>query len=450
VSQSGLVRGLGLWGASAVVVGTIIGSGVFLVANEMTRGMGMPAGVFLVWVFGGLLSLTGALAYAELATMMPEAGGEYNYLKEAYGPLWGFLYGWMQFLIGKPGSLATLGAGFARFLTLFFPALTQNLFSIGDTHIAGDRLVAFGIITVLGVVNYFGLRASGPVQTFFTVLKVGMILFLAGAAFSSGAGDWSNFRTAAPAAGTAMSGLVLALVAALWAYDGWNNVAMVAGEVENPKRNLPLALVAGTMVVGALYILANVGYFYILPAAQVAASPRVAADVAAGFLGSSGGQVVAIAAMISIIAAINGSILSGSRVPFAMAADGVFIRKLAEIHPQYASPHVSVIVLCAVAALLSLSGTYEQLFSYVIFASWIFYGLATASVIVLRRTKPNWERPYRTWGYPALPAIFVLVAGWLAVSILIENPARSLVGLGIIAAGVPAYFFWSRKPRRSM
>src|ERR1035438_10765222 len=261
VEQPTLIRGLGLMGASAVVIGTTIGSGVFLVSAEMTRGMGTPAGVFFVWIFGGALSLTGALAYAELAAAMPEAGGEYNYLRAGYGPLAAFLYGWMPMLIGKPGSLATLGAGFARYFSFFFPSLPQ-------------KAVSFTMICLLGVVNYFGVKTSGAVQTLFTFLKIALILGLVVGALVSGQGSWSNFSTSIPVAGL-FGGFVAALVAALWAYDGWNNVAMVAGEVERPERNLPLSLVAGTAAVGVLYVLANVAYFYILPAAKEIGRARV-------------------------------------------------------------------------------------------------------------------------------------------------------------------------------
>ncbi len=430
-SKPELVRGLGLWGASSVVVGTVIGSGIFIVANSMTRGMGSPAGVFFVWVFGGLLSLTGALAYAEVAAMMPKAGGEYVYLRTAYGPLWGFLYGWMQFTVAKAGSLATLGAGFAIYLRYFFPDLPA-------------KWIAFWIIVVLGIVNYFGVRTSGAVQTFFTVLKFSLIVGLAVLALASGKGDWSHLTTSVPP-GATLGGFVSALVAALWAYDGWNNVSMVAGEVENPQRNLPLALIAGTATVGALYIFANLGYFYMLAAPQVAGAERVAADVATQFLGSYGAGVVSLAAMVSIFAALNGSLLSGSRVPFAMASDGLFFSKLAQLHPRYHSPSISVLVLCAWGAGLSLTGTYEELFNYVIFASWIFYGLAASTVIILRRKHPEWPRPYRTWGYPWLPAIFVLVSAALSVSILYQNPLQSVIGLAIIAAGVPVYFFFRNR-----
>ena len=426
--EHGLVRALGLWGASAVVVGTVIGSGIFLVANEMARGMGTPAGVFFVWVFGGLLSLTGALAYAELAAMIPEAGGPYVYLREAYGPLWGFLFGWMQVLVAKSGSIATLGAGFALYFTFFFPHL--NL-----------KLVAFVVIFLLGVVNYFGIRTSGAVQMFFTVLKIGLIMGLAAAALMSGKGSWANMQSSAPV-GSVLGGFVTALVGALWAYDGWDNAAFIASEIKDPQRNAPLALIFGTITVGVLYILANVGYFYILPAAEVAGSPRVAGDVARRFLGDFGGAAVALAAMTSIFAALNGSILGGSRIPFAMSADRLFFRKLSEVHPDYRCPSNGVVLICALGAALSLTGTYSQLYTYVIFASWIFYGMTASAVFALRRKHPEWPRPYKTWGYPALPAIFVLVSAGLALYILRENPRESLLGLVGIAAGVPVYYFW--------
>lgn len=428
-----LVRGLGLWGASSVVVGTVIGSGIFLVANDMARGVGTPGWVFVVWIFGGLLSLSGALAYAELSAMLPKAGGPYAFLGAAYGPLWGFLFGWMQFLIAKTGSIATLGAGFALYFTFFFPAL--NL-----------KAVAFAIIAVLAIVNYFGVRTSGAVQTFFTVLKIGLIVGLAVGALISGKGDWQNLSSAVPI-NSLFDGFVLALVGALWAYDGWDNASFIGGEVSNPGRNLPLALVFGTMLVGVLYMLANLGYFYILSASGVAGSSRVAADVASQFMGRYGGGAVALAAMISIFAALNGSILGGSRIPYAMASDGLFFSGLAKVHPLYRSPSNSIVVMCALAAVMSLSGTYTELYTYVIFASWIFYGLTATAVFALRRKHPEWPRPYKAWGYPVLPAAFVLVSAGFAASVFWNNPKQSLIGLLIIAAGVPAYFFFKSRAK---
>lgn len=428
-----LVRGLGLFGACSVVVGTVIGSGIFLVANDMARGVGTPGWVFVVWIFGGLLSISGALAYAELSAMLPKAGGPYVFLSAAYGPLWGFLFGWMQFLIAKTGSIATLGAGFALYLTFFFPAL--NL-----------KVVAFSIIAVLAIVNYFGVRTSGTVQTFFTVLKISLIVGLAVGALVSGKGDWQNLSSSVPI-DSLFGGFVLALVGALWAYDGWDNASFVGGEVSNPGRNLPLALVFGTMLVGVLYMLANLGYFYILSASGVAGSSRVAADVAAQFMGRYGGGAVALAAMVSIFAALNGSILGGSRIPYAMASDGLFFSGLAKVHTLYRSPANSIVVMCALAAVMSLTGTFTELYTYVIFASWIFYGLTATAVFALRRKHPEWPRPYKAWGYPVLPAAFVLVSFGFAGSVFWNSPRQSLMGLLIIAAGVPAFYFFRNRAK---
>ncbi len=429
------MRGLGVWGSASVVVGTVIGSGIFLVANSMTRGVGTPAAVLLVWTLAGLLSLSGALAYAELGAMMPEAGGEYVYLRQAYGPLWGFLYGWSQFLVMKTASIATLAAGFALYFTLLFPSYDL-------------KGVAVLVVAALGAVNYLGVRTGGAVQTVFTALKVGLILALAVAALAVGGGDWSHFRTSLPVPAP-VSGFVLAMVAALWAYDGWNNLSMAGGEVADPQRNIPRSLVLGTLAVALLYILANVAYFYILPAPEVAASSRVAGDVARRFLGEWGGRGVALAAMISMFAAINGSILSGARVPFAMARDGLFFAPLAAVHRRFHSPHVAVVVQTLLAAAMALTGTYEQLFTYVIFASWIYYGLTASAVFVLRHKHPEWPRPYRAWGYPILPALFVAISAILVVMTFREQPRGSLVGLGIIGLGVPAYLLWQRRARRT-
>ncbi len=428
-TNSELVRGLGVWGAASLVVGNIIGSGIFLVSSSMIQGVGTPEAVFLVWIFGGLLSLSGALAYAELGAMLPKAGGEYVYLREAYGPLWGFLYGWSRFLVMTTGAIATLAAGFARYFTFVYPNIDS-------------KAVAVMGVAVLGTVNYFGVRAGGIVQTFFTIMKVALILALACAALLMGNGDWAHLRTSVPVEAP-VGGFVLALVAALWAYQGWSDLALAGGEVADPQKNIPRSLVLGTAVVGLIYILANVAYFYILPAPEVAASERVAGDVARRFLGEWGGRAVALAATISIFGALNGTILSGSRVPFAMASDGLFFGPLAAVHRRFHSPHIAVIVQSLLAAIMTLTGTFEQLFTYTVFAYWCFYGLSVAAVFVLRRKHPEWPRPYRTWGYPALPAVFVAVSGAFVARILYQQDWwRSLVALGAIGLGVPAYYFF--------
>jgi amino acid transporter len=453
-SQDGrfeLKRALGVWSAAAIVVGTVIGSGIFLVPNTMVKNVGSPGMVFAVWIFGGMLTLFGALSYAELAAALPEAGGEYVYLREAYGPLWGYIYAWTQFGVAKSGSIATLATGFFIYLANFRPEL-QNIWVVVPLpldhrlEIRYGQLLAMLVIALLALINYFGVKVGGNVQVVVTIIKVGLIAAIIVIGLGSGHGSASNFQTAIPSPG-GVAGFFAALVAALWAYDGWNNVTMVASEVKNPQRNLPLALIVGTGAVIAIYLLTNLAYFYVLPADAVASTERVAGEMMRRILGAPGAGAVSIAAMISIFAALNGSILSGSRVPFAASRDGLFFRKLAYVHPQHKTPSVSILALNAWAALLVLSGTYDQLYEYVIFSSVILYGMATAAVIVLRFKRPDMPRPYRTVGYPVVPIVFILGVGYLVLSRLVNKPEESLKGLVIIVIGLPFYFYWKRRQK---
>ncbi|MGD0297807.1 MAG: amino acid permease [Bryobacteraceae bacterium] len=446
-----LKRDLGIWSAAAIVVGTVIGSAIFLVPNDMVKSVGSPAMVFAVWIFGGMLTLFGALSYAELAAALPQAGGEYVYLREAYGPLWAFIYGWTQMWVAKSGSIATLATGFFIYLANFRPEMNAVWvvvpLPLGESgqplEIRYGQLLAMGVIVVLALINYFGVKVSGDLQVIVTILKVGLIAGIIVIGLGTGHGSVANYHTSIPAPG-GITGFFAALVAALWAYDGWNNVSMVASEIRDPQRNLPRSLIAGTLVVIAIYLLANLAYFYVLPAAEVASSARVAAETMRRILGSFGANAVSIVAMISIFAALNGSILSGSRVPFAMARDGLFFRRVAFVHPQHRTPSVSILALSAWGALLVLSGRYSQLYTYVIFASVILYGMATAAVIVLRFKRPEMPRPYRTLGYPLVPVVFVLAIACLVVSTLLKSPRESLMGVGLVALGLPFYFFWKR------
>jgi APA family basic amino acid/polyamine antiporter len=447
----GLVRSLGPWDAASIVVGTIIGSGIFLVPSSMAAAVGSPGMVLLVFIVGGLLSLAGALTYAELGAAMPHAGGEYVYLREAYGPLWGFLYGWTQFWVAKSGSIATLATAFSYYLANFWPALQAPLWEIvlpfgqGGTplRISSGQLLAMALILGLAWVNYFGVKVGGRVQTSVTLLKIALILAIVGLAAIVGGGQAANLTSVAQHRG-GISGFFVALVAALWAYDGWNNLNMASGEVEDPGKNIPRALIFGVLAVMSVYLVTNIAYFYVLPAQAVADSSRVASDVAKAFLGGAGGDAVALAAMISIFAALNGSILSGARVPYAMARDGYFFPMLGNVHPRHRSPHVSILALSAWAALLVLSGSYEQLFTYVIFSSWILYGMAAATVFVLRRKRPDLPRPHRVIGYPVVPLFFVGMAAALVVMTLVTSPRESLMGLALIALGIPFYWTWRK------
>lgn len=448
-SSPALRRELGKWGAAAIVVGTVIGSGIFLVPKAMVLRVGSPEMVFGVFVFGGLLSLFGALTYAELAAAMPEAGGEYVYLREAYGPFWGFLYGWTQTWVAKSASIATLATAFFYYLANFFPGLDTILTVVnlpigpggGPLEVRTGQLLAMATIMGLAVLNYFGVRVGGGVQIVVTAIKVVAILGVVAAGLLSGVGSTANFHTSVPSAG-GFAGFFAALVAALWAYDGWNNVSMVSSEIRDPQKNLPLALIGGTLVVMAVYLLTNLAYFYVLPAEAVASSDRVAAEMMRRVGGSTGASLVSMAAVISIFAALNGSILSGSRVPYALARDGYFFRPYAVVNEAYRTPGNSILLLSAWSALMVLSGRYEELYTLVIFPSWILYAMATASVIVLRRKRPDLPRPYKTLGYPVVPAVFVGVAGMLIVSTLLDSPRESGLGLIIIALGVPFYTRW--------
>jgi APA family basic amino acid/polyamine antiporter len=449
-----LRRDLGTGAAISIVIGTVIGSGIFLVPHDMILRVNTPGMVFFIFVFGGLLSLAGALTYAELAAALPEAGGEYVYLREAYGPMWGFLYSWTQMWVAKSGSIATLATGFFVYLANFFPLLERICLRIsvplgadgGPLEIQYGQLFAILLILGLGGLNYFGVKIGGDVQTAVTVVKV--LLFCAIVLVGLTLGP-AHAPVAAAAQPLTIAGFFAALVAALWAYDGWNNVSMVASEVRNPQRNLPLSLVWGTLAVMVIYLFANWAYFHVLTPGQVGANPRVAAEMMRNIVGGWGANAVSIAAMISIFAALNGSILTGSRVPYAAARDGLFFRGLAWVHPEYHTPGGSILAMTAWASvLIVLSGGYKELFTYVIFASWILYGMATAAVIVLRIKRPELPRPYRTIGYPFVPLLFVLVATLLVISTYQDSPKAAQRGLGIVLAGIPFYFYWSRRRAR--
>ncbi len=451
-AQPSLTRALGPWSASSIVVGTVIGSGVFLVPSSMIRSVGSVQILFVVWIVAGVLSLFGALTYAELAAAMPEAGGEYVYLGAAYGPFWGYLYGWTQFWVAKSGSIATLAAGFYTYLTVFFPLLATPLvvlpWHIGPggarLEIHYGQLVAIGLILVLGGINYLGVRAGGNLQVLVTAVKLSLLISVILVGLFASVGGSVHFSEHIPAA-AGVSGFFAAMVSALWAYDGWNNVSMVSSEVRNPQRNVPRALIFGTMTVIAVYVLINLAYFHVLSPAQVGASKRVAAEMMNTIGGRMAVAGVTFAVLISILAALNGSILSGSRVPYAMARDGLFFRTAAVVHPRFRSPSHATLLLCLWSCIVVLSGWFDDLYNFVIFGSWILYLMTAFSVIVLRRTHPELKRPYHVIGYPFVPVLFVAVALLLLISTLQTRPRESLMGLGMMALGVPFYFFWKSK-----
>ena len=449
-----LQRELGTWSAASIVVGTVIGSGIFLVPKTMINAVGTPSLVFVVWVVGGFLSLAGALSYAELSAALPEAGGEYTYLREAYGPLWGFLYSWTQLWVAKSGSIATLATAFFIYLSNFFPFLNGVFYTLplplgphgAPLQLQIGQLFAIVLILLLAWLNYYGVKIGGNVQVSVTIVKVALIaaIVLAGLILGS-AHPQSTGGAIVP---LTFSGFIAALVAALWAYDGWNNVSMVSSEIRNPQRNLPLALIGGTATVIAIYLLANWAYFHVLTPGEVGNADRVASDMMRKVVGSGGANAVAIAALISIFAALNGSILAGSRVPYAAAREGYFFRSIGNVHPRFHTPAVSIWVLSAWACVLVLSGKYDDLFNLVIFASWILYGMTAAAVLVLRRKEPNLHRPYRTLGYPVIPILFVIGATILVLQTAWDRPRESAMGIVLICIGIPFYIHWKGLARK--
>jgi len=444
-----LARDLGLSHAGAVVVGTIIGSGIFLVPAEMMQAVGSARLVYLAWLVGGVLSFFGALTYAELGAMKPQAGGEYVYVRDAYGPLAGFLYAWTWFLIAKPASIATVTTGLVRILGTFsaFAFFSHSCLS-RPFPITYGQLFAIGAAIVISWLNYIGVRKAGEFQFLFTLLKVATILGIVAVGFSYSGGSWSNFSTEFIGAKGGVVGFFAALVAALWAYDGWNDLNMVAGEIRNPQRNVPLALIWGVATVGLLYILVNAAVQYVLPAAAVAASERPASDAVALVLGRLGASLVSAAMAVSMLVTLNGTIMSGARVPFAMARDGYFFKSLAEVHPRFRTPSIAIIVQCALAIiLLLLGGSFRQFFSLAIFAEWLFYMIAGSTVFIFRYREPDADRPYRVWGYPAVPALFVAVSAVLLYFTFKDNLPNSAYGTLAILAGIPVFYYFARRHR---
>jgi APA family basic amino acid/polyamine antiporter len=432
-----LPRQLGLLDSTCVVIGTTIGVAIFLVPGFIARDLGQPILILATWVITGIISFFGALAYAELGAMMPESGGQYVYLREAYGPAMAFVCGWVAFLITQSGSIAAVSLGFGIYLSYLLPRVP-----------AVTSWAPLSVIALFTYLNYRGARAGALAQNVLTALKVAGLFLLIGSAFlhsphAAGTPDL------APAVPFSVHGLVTAILGCFVAYDGWQYIAFVAGEVRQPQRNLPLALALGTGLVILLYLSANIAYFRALPFGAIAASQHVASDVAETTMGPKGASLVAIMIMISSAGAANGAILTSSRLYFAQARNGLFFRSVANIHPRFGTPWISILLQGVWAAILTLSGSYEVLVSYALFAMWMFHGLAVFGVIVLRRRYPERARPYRMWGYPVTPLLFVCFAFWFVVNTFVARPASSVIGVAIVAAGFGAYFFWNRHSLRS-
>ena len=417
-------------------VGTMIASAIFIVPATVAAAVPGSGLMTLVWVIGGVVSLLGALSIAELAAAYPEAGGQYAYLREAYGPVWAYLYGWANFSIINTASIAAIAVGFARYLGFFIP-LSEPLI----------RIVAVVSIAGLTLLNCRGVRLGATTQNVLTTLKMGALFALIAASFLLTGGSADNMQPVAPAAaiGDWIRPFGVAMVAVLWAYDGWIETTYVGSEIKDPGRNLPRSIILSTALVLVFYVLASLAYTWVLSPAGMAKSQLVASDAAQVTMGAAGAALVVIAILISTLGANNGIVLTAARIPYAMARGGLFFRAQGLVHAEYATPTVALVTQGAISAALALLGTYNQLTTYVVFAQFVFYALSAGAVLRLRRTAPRLARPYRTWGYPLTPIVFILFAIWLVGNTILETPRESVVGAALILVGLPGYFYWSRK-----
>ena len=445
-----LIRALGLWSATAIVIGDTIGTGIFLVTSDMARAVGTATLVFAAWIIGGLIVLCGAFCYAELGAAFPQAGGPYVYLNRGLGPLWGFLFGWMSSFLERPVAMATLAAGFLRFVGFLFPVVAAPLFAfdLGGyifTFTAAQPLAALVVVAVTAI-NYLSVRLGGAIQVVLTSLKMGTIavIVVAGVLYGKHAAIAAAPQITHLGFGT-IGGLLTALVPAMWAYNGFNDLGDVGEEIADPQKNIPRAIFLGLLTVAGLYLLANVVYFRILPFTNLMQSQHVASDVVQSFAGSRGAVWLTVAMAVSALGALHVVVLTGARIPYAMARDGVFFPFARRIHPTFRTPGGALIFLGSVAALLALSGTYEELYSLFVFAVWIFFALTAIALFRLRRKEPELPRPYRALGHPWTTLIFLAAAVALTANLWMVRPVRSSLGLAVILAGVPFYYHWRRQ-----
>jgi len=435
---SDLKRELGLFDAVMINVGTMIASAIFIVPATVAAAVHGTALMTLVWVVGGIVSLLGALSIAELAAAYPEAGGQYAYLREAYGTVWAFLYGWANFAVINTASIAAIAVGFARYIGFFTP-LTES----------AVRVIAIASIVTLTLLNCRGVRLGATTQNILTILKIGALVALIVTSFALPGGSATHFQPLWPSGGVGqlIGPFGVAMVAVLWAYDGWIETTYVGSEIVNPGRNLPRSIILSTLIVIALYVLASVAYAYVLSPEGMAASKLVASDVARVTMGAVGATFVVVAILISTLGANNGIILTAARIPYAMARGRMFFRSQGVVHARYATPAVALVTQGVLASILTAFGSYDQLFTYVVFAQFVFYALSASAVIRLRQKAPQLARPYRTWGYPATPIVFIAFAVWLVYNTIVETPKDSAIGAGIILLGLPGYYYWRRAGR---
>ena len=460
-----LVRGLGLTAAMMIVAGSMIGSGIFRKPATMAGQLMSPELLIIVWIIAGLITFIGALTNAEIAGMIDATGGQYAYFRKMYGDFTAFLYGWSIFSVIQTGSQAAIAYVFAEYLGYFFkyPQLPQALqdFSIFMPLVGkiypfidfGTKAVAILCIIFLTGVNYLGVVFGGLVQTIVTFIKIATIILLSILLFMFGQGSFANVYSGFHIPTETMTNMIavigMALAGAFWAYDGWNNVTFVAGEVKNPQRNVPLGLLYGTFIVMAVYLVINIAFLYVLPIDEMAKSPLVAATAAERIFGVNGASIISIAVIVSTFGALNGSILTTARVQFAMARDKLFFSPLGKVHPKFGTPHVSLVIQGLWSCVLVMSGSFDTITDYVIFAAWLFYMLGAAGVFVLRKKMPEVNRPYRVWGYPIVPAIFVIFALLFLINSIVSDTQDAAMGSILILSGLPIYFYWKFHNRKN-
>jgi basic amino acid/polyamine antiporter, APA family len=454
--SSDLVRGLGPWQATAVVVSTIIGTGVFLVAGPIARAAGSYDLFLVTWLVGSVIALCGALCFAELGAALPAAGGLYCYLSRGLGPLWGFMFGWMSAVLGTPGGIATIAAGFVRFVSYLLPQLDEPWVTVHVGHLAytlhtAQPLAALVVICVTAL-NYLSVRFGGSVQFFLGSIKIGtIVVIIVAAAFWNGPGTAQAGAAVIMHDSSRIGAVLTAMVPVMWAYNGLQNIGYLGAEIRDPARSIPMALFCGLLIVGTLYVLLDVMYCHVLPFSRVAGSAHVASDAVASLFGHRGAAWLTVAMGISALATLHAVVLSESRVTYALARAGLFFRFAARVQPRYRSPEGALLFVGTLGALIALTGTFEELVSLYIFAIWIFFALGALALIRLRATEPDLPRPYRVWGYPWTPLLFLIAALALTINLWLDQPIRSSVGLALILAGLPCYYAWRRtsRPRTS-
>jgi APA family basic amino acid/polyamine antiporter len=449
-ADAGLVRSIGLWGATLLVIGSVIGSGIFLTTGIMMQTLPSTSLVIAAWIAGGLLAAAGGLAYAEMGSMFPRSGGLYVFLSEAYGPACGFLFGWACLLVILTGSVATVAIGFAEYFSYFVPSLGTNRVLVtlalpwGPWSVSAGQLVAAASVIVITSINYVGIRQGNVANAVLTVAKVGGLVAIPILALAFGPVDPAWTPVLPPGAARPLASFGVIMIAVMWTYEGWYYVAFAAGEITNPARTVPRALITGTLALMAIYVSVNLAYMLALPVAEIAGVTRIAEKAVTALVGPVGATLVAASVVVSTFGCNVAGVIASSRVCFAMASDRRFFPAAARVHEVYRTPHVALIITSAWSVLLTLTGGYEALFTYVTFASVLFGTLGGIAIFVLRARRPDAPRPYRALGYPIVPALYVLGSFALVWNTLMERPTESFAGLLLVALGLPFYWRWSR------